>query len=108
MCAAPGSKTSQLLEIVNCSLLQGEEARQGLVVANDSDTDRAYMLVHQCKRLNSPLLVVTTHQGQNFPTIHNNNLNVDDDKNVKAEFFDRVLCDVPCSGFYIYFIFLIF
>jgi hypothetical protein len=33
----------QLLEIVNRSL-KGPEDQQGLVVANDSDTDRAYML----------------------------------------------------------------
>eukprot|EP01036_Dinobryon_divergens_P049878 gene49878-66812_t len=43
MCAAPGSKTSQLLEIVGRSWSLPED-QQGLVVANDSDTDRAYML----------------------------------------------------------------
>ena len=68
MCAAPGSKTSQLLEIISRS--QNDPPQdQGLVVANDADTDRAYMLVHQCKRFNSPLLVVTTHKGQSFPTL---------------------------------------
>lgn len=88
MCAAPGSKTSQLLEIVNRSLKHPEE-RQGLVVANDADTSRAYMLVHQCRRINSPLLLVTTHQGQQFPIL----------KDVNGDaLFDRVLCDVPCSG----------
>lgn len=92
MCAAPGSKTSQLLEIVNRSLSNPPE-EQGLVVANDADTDRTYMLVHQCRRINSPLLVVTTHKGQSFPTV------VDlDAPRINAEFFDRVLCDVPCSG----------
>jgi tRNA (cytosine34-C5)-methyltransferase len=51
MCAAPGSKTSQLLEIVGKSL-HDTEAQMGpnppplgVVVANDADTDRAYMLV---------------------------------------------------------------
>lgn len=39
MCAAPGSKTSQLLEIINESQLF-DRRHQGLVVANDSDTDR--------------------------------------------------------------------
>ena len=61
MCAAPGSKTSQLLEVVHRSIGSSVD-QQGLVVANDSDSDRAYMLVHQCKRINSPLLVVTTHK----------------------------------------------
>lgn len=94
MCAAPGSKTSQLLEIVNRSL-SDEDANQGLVVANDADTDRAYMLVHQCRRINSPLLVVTTHKGQNFPTV----CQASEVATPKpSPFFDRVLCDVPCSG----------
>ncbi len=45
MCAAPGSKTSQLLEVINRSLsappFEGQTHPQdhyGLVVANDSDT----------------------------------------------------------------------
>lgn len=89
MCAAPGSKTSQLLEIVNQSL-SSDPKDQGLVVANDSDTDRAYMLVHQCRRAASPLLVVTTHNGQNYPSLRS--------EDNSSAFFDRVLCDVPCSG----------
>ena len=28
-----------------------------------------YYSVHQCRRINSPLLVVTTHRGQMFPKI---------------------------------------
>jgi 16S rRNA C967 or C1407 C5-methylase (RsmB/RsmF family) len=92
MCAAPGSKTSQLLEIVNRSL-DAPPDQQGLVVANDADTDRAYMLVHQCKRINSPLLAVTTHKGQQFPTLRDPH-----SSSGGSEFFDRVLCDVPCSG----------
>lgn len=92
MCAAPGSKTSQLLEIVNRSLSSPEE-QQGIVVANDSDTSRAYMLVHQCRRIDSPLLLVTTHKGQSFPGICGL-----DERGLKDGYFDRVLCDVPCSG----------
>lgn len=84
------------------------DAGQGLVVANDSDTDRAYMLVHQCRRINSPLLMITTHQGQFFPRIlapessssKSSNIMASDadDFSKKSGFFDRVLCDVPCSG----------
>eukprot|EP01038_Epipyxis_sp_PR26KG_P012391 gene12391-16619_t len=100
MCAAPGSKTSQLLEIVNRSLNDPVED-QGLVVANDADTDRAYMLAHQCKRINSPLLIITTHKGQNFPTIQDTFSRIAVKKAERvhsSEFFDRVLCDVPCTG----------
>jgi 16S rRNA C967 or C1407 C5-methylase (RsmB/RsmF family) len=101
MCAAPGSKTSQLLEIIHPSLRETDAEKQGLVVANDADTDRAYMLVHQCKRINSPLLVVTTHKGQQFPTLMNPIPSITSANGVtssKNEFFDRILCDVPCSG----------
>lgn len=46
MCAAPGSKTSQMLE----ALLRGASVKKeveptGFVIANDADTNRAYMLV---------------------------------------------------------------
>jgi 16S rRNA C967 or C1407 C5-methylase (RsmB/RsmF family) len=91
MCASPGSKTSQLLEIIDLNAQKPSE-EQGLVVANDADLDRSYMLVHQCRRINSPFLVATHHQGQGFPTIREN------EQQFKSEFFDRVLCDVPCSG----------
>ena len=100
MCAAPGSKTTQILEIItnnekevtinnNNSNNQLQQQRQGFVVANDSSTDRAYMLVHQCRRLCSPFLMVTTHQGQQFPTTASN---------TGLILYDRILCDVPCSG----------
>lgn len=84
MCAAPGSKTAQLIES-----LHSIPNPSGFVVANDADYKRAHMLVHQIKRLNSPNMIVTNHKAQNFPrtTI--------DDKIIK---FDRILCDVPCSG----------
>ena len=65
MCAAPGSKTSQILEIVQQSVGSDPERPgqpTGMVVANDSDSQRAYMLVHQCKRLNSPALCIITHK----------------------------------------------
>ena len=71
------------------------------MVANDSDTDRAYMLVHQCRRINSPLLIVTTHMGQLFPTVYATPDDPDPTDGVLRSsqvLFDRVLCDVPCSG----------
>jgi 16S rRNA C967 or C1407 C5-methylase (RsmB/RsmF family) len=109
---------------------------EGIVIANDADTDRytpflpfgpltwsrsAYMLVHQCRRLNSPLLMVTTHkvcliphlslsllfphelQGQEFPTVladfSPSTPTATPIRSSRASgVFDRVLCDVPCSG----------
>jgi 16S rRNA C967 or C1407 C5-methylase (RsmB/RsmF family) len=90
MCASPGSKTTQMLEVIQSSVKNGQEPK-GMVVANDCDTQRAYMLAHQCKRINSAALVITTHLGQFFPSLQPKGER-------KAGVFDRVLADVPCSG----------
>ena len=62
------------------------------MIANDSDLKRAYMLVHQLRRINSPAVFVTSCDAQFFPMLKS-------DKKAPTEGnFDRVLCDVPCSG----------
>mmetsp|Transcript_15450 Transcript_15450/g.43228 ORF Transcript_15450/g.43228 Transcript_15450/m.43228 type:complete len:1047 (+) Transcript_15450:183-3323(+) len=87
MCAAPGSKTFQILEMLHT----GCDAPPGLVVANDADMQRCNLLTHQTKRHCSPCLIVTNHEGQFFPHV---TLPGQADKTM----FDRILCDVPCSG----------
>jgi 16S rRNA C967 or C1407 C5-methylase (RsmB/RsmF family) len=67
LCAAPGSKTSQILEIVSRPVHPTDNEPTGCVVANDSDAKRAYMLVHQLKRINSPAAFVTACDAQFFP-----------------------------------------
>ena len=72
MCAAPGSKTSQILEIVSQTPSSQQDQPvepTGCVVANDSDPKRAYMLVHQLKRINSPVAFVTSCDAQFFPLL---------------------------------------
>lgn len=66
MCAAPGSKTAQLLE-----LLHAEESKlpTGYVIANDVDNKRCYMLVHQAKRLNSACIAVINHDSAVLPNM---------------------------------------
>ena len=91
MCAAPGSKTSQLLEIVNLPSKEHDLEPTGCVVANDSDSKRAYMLVHQIKRINSPAVFITSCDAQFFPLIR-------DEAHPTEGIFDRVLADVPCTG----------
>ena len=94
MCAAPGSKTAQLVEsVMDC---QEGELPTGLVVANDSDNARCYMLTHQVKRLQSPCIVVTNHDASIMP-----NFLIPDTANpgqMTHMKFDRILCDVPCTG----------
>ena len=43
MCAAPGSKTFQLLEALHA----GPAPATGFVIANDSDVQRCNLLTHQ-------------------------------------------------------------
>ncbi|XP_063897586.1 tRNA (cytosine(34)-C(5))-methyltransferase [Helicoverpa armigera] len=93
MCAAPGSKTAQLIEFLHAD---EDKMPTGFVMANDVDNNRCYMLVHQAKRLNSPCILITNHDSAVMPS-----LVVTDDKNpgaTKPLKFDRILCDVPCSG----------
>ncbi|WFD29616.1 multisite-specific tRNA:(cytosine-C(5))-methyltransferase [Malassezia sp. CBS 17886] len=104
MCAAPGSKTAQLIEAIHSPLTSEPDAfipmPLGAVVANDADTKRAHMLVHQAQRLPSPNLCVTNLDASNLP-----NVNVawkgpqPTDKLRQRELkYDRILVDVPCSG----------
>ena len=71
MCAAPGSKTAQLLEALHAGEMgaDGAPPAAGMVVANDSDSKRAYMLTHQCQRIGSHALVVCCHDAQLFPNL---------------------------------------
>lgn len=93
MCAAPGSKTAQLIESLHTFKDSSDDSLQptGFVMANDSDYRRAHMLVHQIKRLNSSNVVVVNHDAQMFPKMRL-------EENGPYVKFDRILCDVPCSG----------
>ncbi|CAK9320573.1 unnamed protein product [Citrullus colocynthis] len=104
VCAAPGSKTFQLLEIIHQSSKPGG-LPDGLVVANDLDVQRCNLLIHQTKRMCTANLIVTNHEAQHFPgcRAHTNFFNASAaGSEVKPHntqlTFDRVLCDVPCSG----------
>eukprot|EP00536_Pseudo-nitzschia_multiseries_P004168 jgi/Psemu1/253358/estExt_Genewise1Plus.C_680013 len=96
MAAAPGSKTSQLLEIVNLPTDKDCHEPKGCVVANDSDVKRAYMLTHQTRRINSPAIFITSCDARFFPLLRNSGDVKDEDS--PEGIFDRVLCDVPCTG----------
>lgn len=105
MCAAPGSKTAQLIEMlhrqVNDTFLldrdgntQAPPQLDGLVVANDVDNRRCYMLVHQSKRLSSPAAVIINHDAAQMPNFYRT---LDDGSKGRLK-FDRILADVPCTG----------
>lgn len=103
MCAAPGSKTAQLIEYlqhdINADDTLSKEPNRGLndgvVIANDVDNKRCYLLVHQSSRLNSPNCVIVNQDAAKMPPL----FTIDTQSQQKIPLkFDRVLCDVPCSG----------
>lgn len=67
MCAAPGSKTAQLVEALHADKKGGIPS--GFVWANDADSKRASLLGHQLSRLNSTSILVTSHAAQNLPIL---------------------------------------
>lgn len=94
MCAAPGSKTAQFLEVFyrNYDLIDPKsiERDTGFVLANDNNHNRAHMMTHQLKRLNTAGMVVISHDAQFFPTIY--------EETEERLLFDKILADVPCSS----------
>ncbi|KAG6379756.1 S-adenosyl-L-methionine-dependent methyltransferase [Boletus reticuloceps] len=101
MCAAPGSKTAQLLEALHANdTATATSTPPGLLIANDSDSRRAHLLIHQSARLPSPSFMVTNLDASIYPILRSmtpeKRRSV---KNTPSQFlFDRILCDVPCSG----------
>ncbi|XP_035820079.1 RNA cytosine-C(5)-methyltransferase NSUN2 isoform X3 [Zea mays] len=100
MCAAPGSKTFQLLEMIHQSkelgLLPG-----ALVIANDLNMRRCDLLIHNTKRMCTANLIVTNHGAENFPycsLAKDCSGSYKDPCKLQKLEFDRILCDVPCSG----------
>ena len=91
MCAAPGSKTTQLLEeIADASAAEGLTAPTGLLVANDSKPSRLQRLLSRARRVPSAPLLATCADGTRYPELSST-----EGEPVR---FDRVLCDVPCSS----------
>ncbi|KAG7377246.1 hypothetical protein PHYPSEUDO_011966 [Phytophthora pseudosyringae] len=94
MCASPGSKTTQVIDFLLSAGTGKSGEQSGLVIANDLDKKRAYMLVHRLSRNTLRRAVVTCGAGDAFPGLYDADTKTLQPTNV----FDRVLCDVPCSG----------
>jgi len=75
LCAAPGSKTTQIAMLMKNS---------GLIVANDDNLERIKALRTNLQKMGVKNCIVTYERGENF---------------WKHEIkFDKVLVDAPCSG----------
>ena len=82
MCAAPGSKTAQIIECLHRDETNPIPSKSsstqffplliisgGFVIANDVDNKRCYTLVHQVKRLESPCFAIINHDASNLPNL---------------------------------------
>lgn len=73
-------------------------------MANDLDVQRCNLLIHQTKRMCTANLIVINHEAQQFPGCRFNRRHSDtsgttmEEPVIRQLQFDRVLCDVPCSG----------
>ncbi|MDW8041765.1 MAG: RsmB/NOP family class I SAM-dependent RNA methyltransferase [Nitrososphaerota archaeon] len=76
VCAAPGSKSTQIAQLME---------NKGVLVANDASSERIKPLIANLQRWGAYNCVVTMKDGRFFGRRTRN-------------FFDRVLCDVPCSS----------
>ncbi|KRW98728.1 hypothetical protein PPERSA_03863 [Pseudocohnilembus persalinus] len=72
-CSAPGSKTTQLLEIMHRKALKNNQDVNGAVISNEMNIDRAYVLSHQINRSGSNAQLVVNHLAQFIPSIKINN-----------------------------------
>ena len=75
-CASPGSKTSQLSQLMNS---------KGVIIANDKDYRRIKILQSNLQRCSCRNTIITLSRGQKFK--HSN------------EVFDKILVDAPCTGY---------
>lgn len=75
MCASPGSKTTQIAQLMN---------NKGLIIANDIKGDRIAALGINVQRCGLTNCIVTQMHGQGFGK--------------KGIMFDKILVDAPCSA----------
>ena len=89
LCAAPGSKTVLLLARLAAAAAASDRGRgggvlAGCVVANDVNLMRCRRLRERLARCAAPGALLVCHAAQRMPG--------------RAGSYERVLCDVPCSG----------
>jgi 16S rRNA (cytosine1407-C5)-methyltransferase len=76
LCAAPGSKTTELAEMMN---------NKGTLISNEIQGDRVGMLVYNIDRMNIINAGIIHSKGELLSKIY-------------TDYFDKILVDAPCSG----------
>ena len=87
MCAAPGNKTIQVLEIMSEKARAKNTLPLGVIIANELNDKRAGNMAHFFKAHFPINIVVTNNNAESLPVI--------EDENYRPNI---VICDVPCSG----------
>jgi 16S rRNA (cytosine1407-C5)-methyltransferase len=86
LCAAPGSKTTQMAARTSgFGIRTSGDRSAGVIVANDMQEKRLRILNDAVQRMGAMNVIVTRKVGQWFG-------------NHLTERFDRVLCDAPCTA----------
>lgn len=98
ICSAPGSKTEQIIKAMQSSALSNRF--DGLVVANDVDPIRVQKLSNRLERdgKNPSLLIYCARAEDLASHINVYNSSISSRDKAKPFKFDRIVCDVPCSG----------
>eukprot|EP00977_Amphora_coffeiformis_P018360 scaffold6420_cov168-Amphora_coffeaeformis.AAC.38 len=93
LCASPGSKTTQAVD----DMYAGGASPSGFCIANELNPKRAWILSHRCKALGERQrsLAVVVHNAARFP---NAEAELHDRSKCSPRPYDRIICDVPCSG----------
>ncbi len=76
LCAAPGSKSTQLAKLMN---------NKGTLYSNEPNFNRVKALVHNLDKMNSVNMSVLKHRGELLSKYF-------------EEYFDKILVDAPCSA----------
>mmetsp|Transcript_35899 Transcript_35899/g.74654 ORF Transcript_35899/g.74654 Transcript_35899/m.74654 type:complete len:539 (-) Transcript_35899:901-2517(-) len=117
LCASPGSKTTQAVDALYGNAMvdtpatnhnQKSQTRPtGFCVANEIDAKRAYILAHRCRETlqdRGASVAVTCHNATKFPNVlaplvkEPKNASSSSSSLRPAQPYDRIICDVPCSG----------
>ena len=87
MCASPGNKTIQVLEIMEEKARMKNILPRGIIIANDLNSKRAGNMSHFFKNHFPINILVLNYDAANLPIIQ--------DDNYKPNI---IICDVPCTG----------
>eukprot|EP01062_Namystynia_karyoxenos_P039971 TRINITY_DN29124_c0_g1_i1.p1 TRINITY_DN29124_c0_g1~~TRINITY_DN29124_c0_g1_i1.p1 ORF type:complete len:926 (+),score=229.88 TRINITY_DN29124_c0_g1_i1:76-2778(+) len=98
LCAAPGSKTLQTLDLMQQDARRCGQPLTGAVWANELDKTKAtQVLPARMKRSHSAACIITQGDARHFPVLWEH-LTAEGGACTRPMLFDRVLADVPCTG----------